>query len=80
LRGAGCSDIDFSIFKNFALTESLKMEVRGQAYNLTNTLHFGNPNANLSQGNFGVITTTVPGSYRQVKLGVRLRFKASTES
>jgi len=27
-----------------------------------------------------VITTTVPGSYRQVKLGVRLRFKASTES
>lgn len=74
LRGPGSSNIDFSVFKNFALTETLKLEVRGQAYNLTNTPHFGNPNADLSQGNFGVITTTVPFSYRQLELGVRLTF------
>ena len=74
LRGPGSSNLDFAIFKNLQLNERFRMELRAQAYNLTNTPHFANPNANLSEGNFGVITSTVPFSFRQVELGLRVTF------
>ena len=74
LRGPGSSNLDLAIFKNLQLNERFRMELRGQAYNLTNTPHFFNPNANLSEGNFGNITQTVPFSFRQVELGVRVTF------
>jgi hypothetical protein len=74
LRGPGSSNLDFALFKNLQLNERFRMELRGQAYNLTNTPHFFNPNANLSEGNFGKITQTVPFSFRQVELGLRLTF------
>jgi hypothetical protein len=74
LRGPGESNIDMSIFKNFSISETSKLEVRFQAYNATNTPHFANPNADLSQSNFGVITATLPFSYRQCELGLRLTF------
>jgi len=74
LRGPGFSNIDLSIFKIFPITERTKMEFRFQAYNATNTPHFGNPNSDLSQGTFGTITTTLPFSYRQAELGLRLTF------
>jgi hypothetical protein len=41
---------------------------------MTNTPHFGNPNADLSQGNFGVITTSVAFGCPQVDLAARLTF------
>jgi hypothetical protein len=75
LRGPGESNIDLSIFKSFSFTERTKLEVRFQAYNATNTPHFANPNADLSQGStFGTITQTLPFSYRQAELGLRLTF------
>jgi hypothetical protein len=75
LRGPGSSNIDMSIFKNFNITEKSKLEIRFQAYNATNTPHFANPNADLSQGGtFGIITATQPFSFRQCELGLRLTF------
>jgi outer membrane receptor protein involved in Fe transport len=74
LRGPGFSNMDLGFFKNFVITETSRLEARVQAYNLTNTPHFQNPNANLSEGNFGVITQTLPFSYRQVELGLRFTF------
>ena len=73
---AGSSNIDLSLFKNFAVTEKIKGQFRVQAYNLTNTLHFANPNTDLSQGpnQFGHITSTIPFTYRQMELGVRFTF------
>jgi Carboxypeptidase regulatory-like domain len=75
LRGPGESNIDMSIFKSFNITERSRLEVRFQAYNATNTPHFANPNADLSQAStFGTITETLPFSYRQCELGLRLTF------
>jgi len=42
LRGPGSSNMDFAIFKIFSFTETIKAQVRAQAYNLTNTPHFAN--------------------------------------
>lgn len=74
LRGPGLSNLDLSLFKRFSMTERIKSEVRLQAYNVTNTPHFANPNADLSQVNFGQISSTIPFSYRQVEVGLRVTF------
>jgi hypothetical protein len=74
LRGPGSSNMDFALFKNFALTERIKAQFRAQIYNLTNTPHFANPNSDLTGGGFGEITSTIPFTYRQMELGLRLTF------
>ena len=70
LRGPSVFNIDFSLFRDFRLTERLKAQFRAEALNLTNTPHFANPSANVSNlqlnpdgtvrslGGFGVITST----------------------
>lgn len=51
LLGPGSSNMDLSLFKNFTITERVKAQFRFQAYNLTNTPHFANPNSNLGSYN-----------------------------
>lgn len=51
LLGPGLSNMDLSLFKNFSVTEKIKAQFRLQAYNLTNTPHFANPNSNLGSYN-----------------------------
>lgn len=70
LRGPGVFNIDFSLFREFQITERWKAQFRAEALNLTNTPHFANPAANVSNlqlnpdgsvrnlGGFGVITAT----------------------
>ncbi|PWU07757.1 MAG: TonB-dependent receptor [Terriglobia bacterium] len=59
--------LDFSIFKDFAIRESVKLQFRAEAFNITNTPSFGLPVGTISgfdaagvptqAGNFGRITT-----------------------
>ena len=74
LRGPGSSNIDLAIFKNFSVTEQTKVQFRVQAYNLTNTPHFANPDSDLNHGTFGQINSIQPFSWRQVELGLRVTF------
>ena len=74
LRGPGSSNIDMALLKSFSFAERYRLEARVQAYNLTNTPHFANPNSDINGSNFGLITSTQPFSYRQVELGLRLSF------
>jgi hypothetical protein len=75
IRGPGSSNLDFSLFKNFSVTEKVKAQFRFQAYNLTNTPHFANPSdTNLNDGHIGQINGVLTNSWRQVELGLRLTF------
>jgi len=74
LRGPGSSNLDFAIFKNFQVTEQVKVQFRGQAYNISNTPHFANPNSTLNRGGFGQIQSTIPFTFRQLELGLRVTF------
>ena len=67
-------DFDFSVFRRFPLRfrENMALEFRAEAYNVFNTTHFGNPVSNLSNVNFGQITSA-SGS-RQLQFGARLDF------
>ena len=74
LRGPGSSNIDVSLFKDFDVTERVKARFILEAYNLTNTPHFANPNSSLTGGGFGQIQSTIPFTFRQLELGLRFTF------
>ena len=48
MRGPGVRNFDFSLFRQFRLSERWKMQFRAEVFNLTNTPHFANPGANVS--------------------------------
>ena len=47
LIGPGYSNIDLSLGKEFTLTEAIRLEIRGDAYNAFNHVNYGNPDANV---------------------------------
>jgi len=58
LRGPGRTNVDMTLAKVTAITERLKLEIRGDAFNLFNHAEFANPSTNITSPNFGRITTT----------------------
>ncbi|MFN2510799.1 MAG: hypothetical protein ABR568_05070 [Pyrinomonadaceae bacterium] len=73
LRAPGLGNLDFLIARNFRLTETTRLELRGEFFNLTNTAHFGRPNATIGSPQAGRITTTAAPN-RQVQVGFQLTF------
>jgi hypothetical protein len=57
LRGPRYFDIDVALTREFDLLEKLKLQVRGEAFNLLNHPNFGLPNGNIASSAFGQITT-----------------------
>jgi len=70
MRGPGFANLDLSVQRQFMLSGRLSLQARAEIFNLTNTPHFANPNANVSNlqlnvdgtvrnlGGFSSITTT----------------------
>ena len=86
LRGPGFFNIDENVSRNFSFKEGrLKLQIVGEAFNLTNTPSFSTPNATFaaptlnadgsvrSYGNYSVISGTV-SSARQLQVGAYVRF------
>lgn len=48
LRGPGYIGVDAGIFRKFQVNERIAIQFRAEAFNLTNTPHFGNPGNNVS--------------------------------
>ena len=64
-----------SLFKNFRVRDRFNLEVRGEAYNLTNSPRLLNPVTNINSPDFGQVTNTVNGAFgRQVDLAARVQF------
>ncbi len=58
VRGPGFSNVDLSVFKEFDLYESLRLQFRAEAFNVFNNHSFGQPgNLNFQGGNFSQITS-----------------------
>ena len=53
IEGPGFKNVDFSAFKNFGITERVKLQFRAEFFNLLNTPQFNVPNRTLNtQGGF----------------------------
>ncbi len=71
----GYRNYDMSLFKNFHVMDRFNLQLRGEAYNLTNTPRFASPVTNINSPDFGQQVSTINGAFgRQVDVGVRLRF------
>jgi hypothetical protein len=75
LRTDGIHNVDMSISKTFDLREDIKLELRGEFFNLFNTPRFGLPDNLYGDSTFGQVSSTATGSTpRHGQLGVRLEF------
>jgi Carboxypeptidase regulatory-like domain/TonB dependent receptor-like, beta-barrel len=73
--GPGGVNLDMSLFRSFNLGATRRIEVRLEASNITNTPKFGQPNGDVTSGNFMRITGTLNGyPERQIRLGARFSF------
>ncbi len=80
LYGPHFKHVDMSIFKNFRITEGIRLQLRAEGYNISNTPSFGNPNAAIpgsAGGNpaLGRISTLAGGYVpRQLQFALKLLF------
>jgi hypothetical protein len=83
LIGPGLFQLNASVARTFPIKEKLKFELRGEAYNLTNTVVFANPGGSccwltnssgaINYNNFAVVTGT-QSTPRYLEVGGYLRF------
>jgi Carboxypeptidase regulatory-like domain/TonB dependent receptor-like, beta-barrel len=64
---------DFSVLKRTRLTEHQNIEFRAEFFNLFNTVNLENPNLNINDPNFGVITA-IRAEPRVIQFALRYNF------
>jgi outer membrane receptor protein involved in Fe transport len=71
-RGPGLANFDVSLIRNFLITEKLKIQFRGESFNIVNRANLEDPGIALGAPGFGVISVARPG--RSLQLGLKLSF------
>jgi hypothetical protein len=69
LFGPCMRNLDLSLSKSFAITETLRLQVRAESFNFTNTPAFGQPNATLNALGVGQIIRA--GDPRRIQFGLK---------
>jgi hypothetical protein len=80
--GPGLFSLNTNLTRTIDLTERMKLQLRLESLNVTNTPQFSNPETNQQNSNFSYITKTISsgtgvngtGGGRVVQLGVKLTF------
>ncbi len=76
--GPGLADLDFSLFKNTAISERARLQFRAEFFNVLNHPNFGTPNATVfSSGAINAsagLITTLATTPRQIQFGLKLIF------
>jgi hypothetical protein len=84
LRGPGVRSWDLSVVRQFQMPRGLDLQVRMEAFNVTDRPRFSSPGGNVTNlrlnpdgtvrdlNGFAVITSTQDGSERQIRFGVRV--------
>jgi hypothetical protein len=80
--GPGLFILNASLFKNIRIRERFNIELRVEAFNLTNTPEFSNPSTSLTSSTYGYVTGTLgsgtgvngTGGGRALQLGAKITF------
>ena len=73
MRGDSINNIDLSLFKVLTFSEDVKLQIRAEFFNFTNTPQFGTPNTLYGSPEFGTINDQINNA-RQFQLGLRALF------
>jgi hypothetical protein len=71
LRGFWNKDESISLAKTFPIRENLRIDLRGEAFNILNRTVFGTGNTNLNSNTFGIVTTQV-NDPRRMQLALKV--------
>ena len=63
-RGPTAPNVDMSLFRVFRIGQSKTLQIRAEVFNVSNTPHFSNPNANISNVTFNA-DGTITGAERR---------------
>jgi hypothetical protein len=82
--GPSTHQIDFSVFKNFGITEHIKAQLRVEIFNVFNFVNYSEPANNLQGSNLGQVGSTYdvafgapgigPGAPRNTQLALKILF------
>jgi hypothetical protein len=72
LRASGLVNVDFSVLRNFSVTERVRLQFRGEFFNALNHTNLAVPGRTFGSPDFGVISGAGPA--RQIQVGVKLLF------
>ncbi len=72
VRGPGLQNADVMIGKTFAIRERFRMELRAEAFNVSNTVPWNDPNGSFGSAAFGTITSA--GNPRDFEFAAKLHF------
>lgn len=79
-RAPGISQLDLAFGKDVSIAERMTLRFRVDLFNIFNRAQYGAPNADLSQSNFGAITTTISnyatglGTPRELQFSTKVIF------
>jgi hypothetical protein len=73
LREDRFKTFDFSVFKQFRVTEGSRLQFRAEAFNVTNTASFNAPNAQIDTSTAGRVTSTA-SLPRQIQFALKYNF------
>lgn len=84
VRGPGTFNMGLSLSRIYAIRERVKLQLRGEAFNATNTPQFNNPGATVTSATFnadgtirnygGYSTITSASNPRQIQVAARISF------
>jgi hypothetical protein len=72
VRGPNSANLDFSLFKNFAITDRLKLQFRSEFFNVTNHTNFSLPDPNVDESTAAIISGAAPP--RLIQFALKLLF------
>ena len=72
INGPRTVRFDFSLIKNFHFTETVNLQLRGEAFNVFNTTNFATINTTASSAAFGTVTAT--RDPRTIQFGIKFNF------
>jgi hypothetical protein len=73
LRGDKFKNLDFSLFKQFQVSERGRIEFRAEAFNLTNSPTFNPPGTTIDTASGGVVTSTLSAP-RNIQVALKFNF------
>jgi hypothetical protein len=75
LNGPGYINLNFSLFKEFAISERTRLQTRFETFNTLNTPHFQNPNGDMGNSSlFGKIPHQTRDNMRIIQLAAKVIF------